>query len=228
MIPTRGSRGTWCLGGLFLVGALTVSLAGAGCRGNGGEQDEGPLFADEAERTGPPLFKDVTAASGVDWSCRNGEEFDHCAILEQVGGGVGLIDFDGDGLLDLFVVGGGYFEKSDKQLAPRPEQINLQAPLPSPSPTGPNHSCAILGHPCKLYKNLGNGTFEDVTDSVLRLDGPWFYSHGCAVTDYDRDGWPDLLLTGWGRVALYHNEPADPWDSSKGRRLVDVTRKVGL
>jgi len=54
MIPSRGPREAWCLGGLFLVGALTVALAGAGCRGNGGEQDEVPLSEEEAERTGPP------------------------------------------------------------------------------------------------------------------------------------------------------------------------------
>jgi len=36
---------------------------------------------------------------------------------------------------------------------------------------------------------------------------PWFYSHGVTAIDYDRDGWPDLLVTGWGRVALFHNEP---------------------
>jgi hypothetical protein len=89
-----------------------------------------------------------------------------------------------------------------------------------------DRSCKILGHPCKLYRNLGNGQFADVTSSVLKLDGPWFYTHGCAVGDYDCDGWPDLLLTGWGRVALFHNEP-DPRDPTK-RILVDVTKKMGL
>ncbi|HBI42996.1 MAG TPA: hypothetical protein DDY78_09080, partial [Planctomycetales bacterium] len=48
---------------------------------------------------GPPLFEDVTAASGLSFTYRNGEETaDHLAILESLGGGVGLIDYDGDGL----------------------------------------------------------------------------------------------------------------------------------
>src|SRR5262249_30426519 len=56
------------------------------------------------------------------------------------------------------------------------------------------------------------------------LDQVAFYTHGAAVADYDRDGSPDLLVTGWGRVALLHNEP----DGKGGRRFVDVTDKAGL
>src|SRR5262249_17994541 len=55
-------------------------------------------------------------------------------------------------------------------------------------------------------------------------DFPWFYTHGVAVADYDNDGWPDLLLTGWGRLALLKNVD----DGKGGRRFVDVTAKAGL
>ena len=48
------------------------------------------------------------------------------------------------------------------------------------------------------------------------------------MADYDRDGWPDLLVTGWGRVALFHNVPVDPSDPAKGRRFEDVTAQAGL
>jgi hypothetical protein len=138
-------------------------------------------------------FQDVTKASWVQFTFRNGEEADHHAILESLGGGVALFDYDGDGLLDIFLTGGGYFDGPEKK--------------------------QIKGYPCKLYKNLGNWRFQDVTAAV-GLDQPLFYSQGCAVADYDRDGWPDLLVTGYGRLALYHNEG--------GRRFVEVTRSAGL
>src|SRR5262249_15134748 len=48
--------------------------------------------------------------------------------------------------------------------------------------------------------------------------------HGAAVGDYDRDGWPDLLVTGYGQVALFHNEPA----GKAGRRFVDRTPQASL
>jgi hypothetical protein len=119
-----------------------------------------------------------------------------------LGGGIALIDYNGDGLLDLFIPGGGYFAGAG------------------------NHD--IRGHGPKLYKNLGNCKFTDVTREVgldkLAGGQPWFYSHGAAVGDYDRDGWPDLLVTGWGRIALFHNEP----DGKGGRRFVDVSAKAGL
>jgi len=145
------------------------------------------------------LFQDVTVDSGVKAEYRNGEEAGHFAILETLGGGIALIDYDGDGLLDIFVTGGGYFEGEE-----------------------------IRGHPCKLFKNLGGFKFRDVTHDVgldTLCDGePWFFTHGAAVADYDRDGWPDLLVTGYGRVALFHNEP----DGNGGRRFVEVTKQAGL
>src|SRR2546430_7788059 len=86
---------------------------------------------------------------------------------------------------------------------------------------------AILGHPCKLYRNLGGWKFEDVT-AQAGLNRDWFYTHGCAVADFDRDGWPDLLVTGWGRVVLLHNEASASVGSPKARRFVDVTAAAGL
>lgn len=149
-----------------------------------------------------PLFSDVTADSGINFTYRNGEEANHYAILESLGGGVGLIDYDGDGLLDVFVTGGGYFDGPDKT--------------------------QIKGHPCKLYKNQGHLKFQDVTAEVgLDIVGgqPWFYTHGVAVADYDNDGWPDLLVTGYGRLALFHNVK----DGQSGkRRFEEVTRPAGL
>jgi hypothetical protein len=163
--------------------------------------------AKTGEPMGPPVFQDVTAVSGVDFTYRNGEDTaNHLSILESLGGGVALIDYDGDGLLDIFLPGGGGFAGKDKK--------------------------EIVGFPCKLYRNLGKGKFEDVTAKVgldkLAGGKPWFYTHGAAVADYDRDGWPDLLVTGWGGVALFRNVPVDPAAPKKGRRFEDITAKAGL
>jgi hypothetical protein len=150
------------------------------------------------ESQGPPLFADVTERSGVRFIYRNGEEANHLSILELVGGGVGVIDYDGDGLMDLFLPGGGGYSGADKK--------------------------DIAGAPCKLYRNQGDGTFRDMTVEVgldkLAGGKPWFYTHGVAVADFDRDGRPDLLVTGWGRVALFRNVD--------GQRFEDVTTKAGL
>jgi hypothetical protein len=108
-----------------------------------------------------------------------------------------LLDFDGDGLLDIFVTGGGSFDGPEKK--------------------------EIRGCPCRLYKNMGGWKFKDVT-AETGLSTVDFYNHGCAVADYDRDGWPDLIVTGYGRLALFHNES----DGRGGRRFVEVTQLVGL
>jgi hypothetical protein len=166
------------------------------------------------EADGPPWFRDVTGSSGVQFTYRNGQEAGHLSILESVGGGVALLDFDGDGLLDIFVTGGGTFDKP-RSAYPEDAEAYIKAVGQAP-PT-------LRGQPCKLYRNLGNLKFQDVTKEA-GLDVPWFYTHGVAVADYDRDGWPDLLVTGYGQVRLLHNEA----DGLGGRRFVDVTAQLGL
>src|SRR5579871_3127233 len=101
------------------------------------------------EPTGPPLFEDVTPSTGIKFTYRNGEEANNYAIIESLGGGVALIDYDRDGLPDIFIPGGGYYEGKK-----------------------------VLGHPCKLYKNLGNFKFEDVTSKVGLDKINFQYSHG--------------------------------------------------
>ena len=182
---------------------LLVALAGCGAPSVPSPPPPPPAAVDEGELKGPPLFEDATATSGIAFAARTGEtDANHLSILESLGTGVGLIDYDGDGLLDVYLPGGGGYAGEDKK--------------------------QIVGRTGKLYRNTGKFQFEDVTEKVgldkLAGGAPWFYSHGAAVGDYDRDGFPDLLVTGWRAVALFHNEP----DGKGGRTFVDVTARVGL
>src|SRR5579884_4052375 len=202
---------------LLVVACNSTPSTGPGAAVTTAKEEEAPA--------GPPLFQQLTPDCGVNWTYRNGEEAGHLAILESLGGGVALIDYDGDGLLDIFIPGGGYYSKKAEEFT---EFDKKGKPvLKDGKKVRKSDPPEILGHPCKLYRNLGNWKFEDVTDMV-GLNGKWFYTHGCAIGDYDRDGWPDLLVTGWGRVALFHNEPVDSNDPAKGRKFVDVTEKAGL
>jgi hypothetical protein len=212
----------WTFFVLFLTPLACVALA---CTSPSTVPDV-PKETEEDLPNGPPLFKEMTPACGVTWSYRNGQEANNLAILESLGGGVGLIDFDRDGLLDVFVVGGGYFSKNAEEFTAFEKKGKFAQKDGKKVRTADPPE--IRGYPCKLYRNLGNWKFEDVTDQVGLKDFPWFYTHGVAVGDYDCDGWPDLIVTGWGRVALLHNEPVDPQDSTKGRKFVDVTEKAGL
>lgn len=116
---------------------------------------------------------------GIDYRYRNGSEAGANAILESLGGGVGVVDYDLDGLLDIFFPGGGGFEE------------NL---------TG------IFGWPSVLYRNLGDWKFADVSEQAGGKFASPRYTHGVAAADYDNDGFPDILVTGYGGVQLWHNQ----------------------
>ncbi len=199
-----GTRARSRLARFVIAAAAGLLLVAGACQKPAvPDDDEEAQAGDDRSAAGLPasLYQDVTAAAGIHSTYRNGEQAGHYAILESLGGGVALIDYDGDGLLDVFLPGGGYYDGPEKK--------------------------QIKGHPARLYRNLGNWKFKDVTREA-GLDQPLCYSHGAAVVDYDRDGWPDLLVTGYGRLALYHNEPVDPADPKKGRRFREVTKEAGL
>jgi enediyne biosynthesis protein E4 len=125
---------------------------------------------------GGVTFEDISAASGVRSVLRNGAIPGEKHQIETMLGGVALFDYDGDGLLDLFLTNGALepaFDKSD------PRYWN------------------------RLYRNRGSGVFEDVTAKAsVAGEG---YSMGAAAADYDNDGHPDLFVAGVGRNILYHN-----------------------
>ena len=127
----------------------------------------------------PPAFVDDAAAAGLRFVQNNGHTGKKSPPPpETMCGGVGLLDFDGDGWLDVFVVQGG--------------------PFP------PSEDPAVDGD--RLFRNRRDGTFEDVTAKTGIAAMGQGYGHGVAVADYDNDGRPDLFLTRWRSYALYHNK----------------------
>ena len=119
----------------------------------------------------------VTSASGIEFTYSNGEQSDRYTILETLGGGVGMIDYDADGDADIFLTGGGDISALK----------------------------TVSGRASGLYRNDAAWSFSSVSDHV-KLPEPTTYTHGVSVTDYDNDGFSDLLITGYQRLHLLRNQ----------------------
>ena len=137
-----------------------------------------------------PVFTDDAEQSGIAFIFDNGRS-ELLQIPETMSGGVASFDFDGDGRLDIYAVQGGPFPPRDYP------------------PFGD-----------RLFRNRGDGQFEDVTSASGLATLPGGYGHGVAVGDYDNDGRPDLFITRWRTYALYHNVGHG--------RFEDVTVTAGL
>jgi len=136
------------------------------------------------------IFTDVTEEAGISWKQFSGESSDRL-LIETMGGGVAFLDFDGDGLLDIFFVNGGETPRGKSAVPIRNA----------------------------LYRNLGNGRFEDVA-AKSGVDRIGSYGMGAAVADFDNDGFPDLYVSGFPSSYLFHN--------NRDGTFTDVTEKAGV
>ncbi len=135
-----------------------------------------PITAGGFVDSGPIVYQDITQSSGLaTWTHQSGSK-DKSFILETVGSGVALLDYDNDGWLDIYLVNGSTYDA-------------FQGKAPAPR--------------AALFHNNHDGTFTNVTDKAGVANERW--GIGVAVGDYDNDGWPDLYVTNYGKNRLYHN-----------------------
>jgi hypothetical protein len=148
----------------LLVILSLLALSGFGC--HRAAPTPSPALSSISANGQASLFRDVAASAGLNFRWGH-NHLDHLNILDTIGHGCAFLDYDGDGHLDVLLVGDA----------------------------GP-----------RLFHNKGDGTFEDVTARALPAPPPQAHFLGCAVGDYDGDGFPDLYLSGYGCTRLYHNE----------------------
>ena len=141
------------------------------------DNDQGLLPTASTEAYRGYWFTDVASRSS--FAYRSNNDFTGRKYFPQpMCGGVGVIDYDNDGRMDLFFTNG--------------------AKLPELKKTGPEYFNCLL-------RNRGDGTFEDVTEKA-GLDGANLdFSFGVAVADYNNDGWDDIFICNAGENALYRN-----------------------
>jgi hypothetical protein len=145
-------------------------------------------------------FSDVTQTVKIQFKQENSATSNKY-LVETMGGGVALLDYDNDGRLDIFFTNG--------------------AKIDDPMPDGklPDKSDPKFSN--RLYHQSSNGTFTDVTEKAGLTGIPQnHYDMGVAVGDYDNDGFEDMYVTGFGGNTLYHN--------NGDGTLTDVTKKAGV
>jgi hypothetical protein len=141
-----------------------------------GGQRRMPVTSSGFVDSGPVVFQDITRAAGLSgWSHTMGNA-DKRLICDVNGSGVGLIDYDNDGWLDIYLVNGSNFDSLDGKREPP-------------------HAA--------LFHNNHDGTFTDVAAKAGVTNDRWGF--GVAVADYDNDGWPDIFVSNLGKNRLYHN-----------------------
>jgi len=140
------------------------------------DEHKRPITAGGFVDSGPIVFQDVTKTARLaGWSHKMGS-IQKKFIVETNGSGVGLIDYNNDGWLDIYLVNGSTFEALDGK-------------------EEPPHAA--------LFRNNHDGTFTDVAAQAGVTNDRWGY--GVSVADYDNDGWPDIFVGNYGKNRLYHN-----------------------
>ena len=138
----------------------------------------------------PPLFEEIPPSKSGITWVHENAMSDQRYLPETMGPGVAFLDYDNDGWMDIYMVNSG---PCDFYKPPRPLKN-------------------------ALYKNNRDGTFTDVTDKAGVAGGT--FGMGVAAGDFDNDGWPDMLVTAYGRCLLYKN--------NKDGTFSDVTAKSGI
>jgi len=140
------------------------------------DSEHRPITAGGFVNAGPVVFQDITKQAGLgNWRHVMGTP-EKNFILETDGSGVGLIDYDNDGWLDIYLVNGSTFKALDGKETP-PQAA--------------------------LFHNNHDGTFTDVAAAAGGSNDGWGF--GVAIGDYDNDGWPDIFVSNYGKNRLYHN-----------------------
>jgi hypothetical protein len=135
-----------------------------------------PITVGGTVKTGPIIFQDLAKQAGLTvWQHKMGSP-DKKTIVDTIGSGVALLDFDNDGWLDIYLVNGSTEDAIDGK---------------SPAP----HAA--------LFHNNHDGTFTDVTAKAGVSNDRWGF--GVAIGDYDNDGWPDIYVSNLGKNRLYRN-----------------------
>jgi enediyne biosynthesis protein E4 len=187
IIPVPGRRFFRCFCALVLL-FTTACL--------GGQNTAGPAKPASAEHT-PGSFVDVTQKLGIHFK-QEASPTSKKYLLETMGSGVAVFDYDNDGRMDIFFSNGARIDD------------------PTPKGTIPRKDGPKYWN--RLYHQKPDGTFEDVTEKA-GLAGIG-YSTGVAVGDYDNDGYEDLFVAGYGHSTLYHN--------NGDGTFTDVTESAGV
>ena len=146
-----------------------------------------------------PVFT-VSQPKGLDFVLQNSPT-SLKYLIETMPGGVALLDYNNDGLLDIFLVNGG------RVTAPMAQPIDFNRRDPK--------------YWNRLYRQNRDGTFTDVTEQAgLSKIADSNYGMGVAIGDYDNDGYPDIYVTNYGKNVLYHN--------NGNGTFTDVTEKAGV